>query len=165
MTDPREIEGTPERAADRGRAEDLGFSMDSRPSLGDAGVVRGLVSQFASAVVEIRKRYNKDELTAQEAVEAVRDLSKEYGNIAMGRDKRYFALPWNSPERLGRTIKLVVPAVDGVTDPGELLFLNLGTSLSSLAAAHEDGRVTDADGERMTKDMLEDAAALILGVR
>ena len=83
----------------------------------------------------------------------------------MGRDKDYFALPWNCDTRLGRRIKLVVPAVEGVNDPGELLFLTVGTSLSSLAASHEAGRVTDEDAEHHTQEMLEDTANLILGLR
>lgn len=165
MTDKREIEGSPERAADRGREEDLGFSMDPRPSLGDADVVRGLVSKFGSDVVAVRRGYLEDTLTAKEAQARIRDLAREYGGIVMGRDESYFALPWNNEARLGRRIKLVVPAVEGVEDPGELLFLTIGTSLSSLAASHEAGRVTDKDAESHTKAMLEDTANLILGLR
>lgn len=165
MTDPREIEGSPERAADRGRAEDLGFSMDPRPSLGNVDVVRGLMSEFGAAIVDVRKSYNLDKLTGEQAQQRVRELAGEYGNIIMGRDNRYFALPWNDPDRLGRRIKMVVPAVAGVADPGELLFLTIGTSLMAIAAAHEGGRLTDEDGERHTKEMLEDAANLILGTR
>lgn len=165
MTDKREIEGTPERAADRGREEDLGFSVDPRPSLGDAGVVRDLVSKFGADVVAVRREYLEDKLTGQEAQARVRDLARDYGAIVMGRDKDYFALPWNCDTRLGRRIKLVVPAVDGVNDPGELLFLTVGTSLSSLAASHEAGRVTDEDAEHHTQEMLDDTANLILGLR
>lgn len=165
MTDKREIEGTPERAADRGREEDLGFSVDPRPSLGDAGVVRDLVSKFGADVVAVRREYLEDKLTGQEAQARVRELARDYGAIVMGRDKDYFALPWNCDTRLGRRIKMVVPAVDGVNDPGELLFLTVGTSLSSLAASHEAGRVTDEDAEHHTQTMLEDTANLILGLR
>lgn len=165
MTDKREIEGTPERAADRGREEDLGFSMDPRPSLGDADVMRNLVSKFGADVVAVRREYLEDKLTGKEAQERVRELARDYGSIVMGRDKDYFALPWNSESRLGRRIRLVVPAIDGVNDPGELLFLTVGTSLSSLAASHEAGRVTDDDAESHTKEMLEDTANLILGLR
>lgn len=165
MTDPREIEGSPERAADRGRAEDLGFSVSSRPSLGNADVARGLVSEFASAIVAARKDYNLDKLTGEQAQARVRELAKEYGEIVMGRDARYEALPWNDPARLGRRIKLVVPAIDGVTDPGELLFLTVGTSLMTIAKAHEEERLADADAEHHVKEMLEDTANLILGLR
>lgn len=165
MTDKREIEGAPERAADRGREADLGFSMDPRPSLGNADVVRELVSKFGADVVAVRREYLEDKLTGQEAQARIRDLARDYGAIVMGRDKDYFALPWNCDTRLGRRIKLVVPAIEGVNDPGELLFLTVGTSLSSLAASHEAGRVTDDDAEHHTKEMLEDTANLILGLR
>lgn len=165
MTDKKEIEGTPERAADRGREVDLGFSTDSRPSLGNADVVRELVSKFGTDVVAIRRDYLEDKLTGQEAQARIRDVARDYGAIVMGRDADYFALPWNSDTRLGRRIKLVVPAVEGVNDPGELLFLTVGTSLASLAASHEAGRVTDKEAEHHTKDMLEDTANLILGLR
>lgn len=165
MTDPKEIEGTPERAADRGKAEDLGFSMDPRPSLGNADVVRGLVSEFGADVVDVRKRYNANSITGDQAQACVRELAKDYGDVIMGRDKEYGSLPWNDPERLGRRIRLVVPALDGIADHGELLFVTIGASLMSIAAAHESGRMTDEDGEKHTKTMLEDAANLILGLR
>jgi len=165
MTDPREIEGSPERAADRGRAEDLGFSMDPRPSLGNLNVVRGLVSQFGAEIVDVRKQYNLDKLTGEQAQARVHELAQEYGDIIMGRSKEYDALPWNDPQRLGRRIKLVVPAIPGVEDPGVLLFLTVGTSLMSLAKAHEEERLSDTDAEHHTKEMLEDTANLIAGLR
>lgn len=165
MTDPREIEGSAERAADRGRAEDLGISMDSRPSLGNAAVVRGLVSEFGAAVVDVRKQYNQDKLTGDQAQARVRDIAREYGHVIMGRDDRYAAMPWNDPGRLGVRIRKVVSEIDGIMDPGELLFTTIGTSLMAIAAAHEAGRLTDAAGELHTQEMLEDAANLILGLR
>lgn len=163
MIDPRTIEGSPERDADRGN--DFGFSMDPRPSLGDSNVVRGLVSEFAAAIVDARKQYNQDKLTGDQAQAQVRELAKEYGDIVMGRDSRYFALPWNDPARLGRRIRLVTPPVDGVEDPGEQLFVTIGTSLMALAAAHEQDRVSDEDAEKHAQGMLEDTANLLVGIR
>lgn len=165
MTDRKEIEGSPERAADRGRQEDLGFPAGDVPSLGSPSVVRGLVSQFAVEVVEVRKRYNAGRLSGDDAQEHIRDLAVEYGNIVMGRDSRYAPLPWNDPARLGRRIKLVVPPTDGVEDPGELLFLTVGLSLVELAASHEEGRTDDAQAKQAAGTMLDDTAQLILGVR
>lgn len=163
MTDKRSVEGSAERAADRGN--DFGFSMDSRPSLGNADVVRGLMTEFGSDIVNVRIQYNSDKLDGEQAQARVRDLAASYGKIVMGQDDRYDAMPWNSPEHLGRRIKLVTAEVDGVSGPGELLFLTIGSSLMDLAAAHEAGRVSDSEAERHTKDMLEDTANLILGTR
>jgi len=72
MIDPREIEGSPERAADRGREEDLGFLVSDRPSLGNPDVVRGLVSEFASSIVDVRKRYNQGKLSGEDAKDEIR---------------------------------------------------------------------------------------------
>ena len=165
MIDPREIEGSPERAADRGREEDLGFRVSDRPSLGDAAVVEGLVREFAAAVVSVRRQYNEDKLGGDEAAAAVRDLAREYGRISMGADDRYEPTPWNNQDRLGRRIGLVVPAIDGVPDPGELLFLTIGSSLIDLAVAHESGRLTDDDAKSQSQEMLADTINLLLGLR
>jgi hypothetical protein len=166
MQDPKEIEGTPERAADRGREEDLGFpSPGAMPSLGNPAVVRAMVSEFAGAVVGVRRLYNEDKLTGDQSLAQIHDLATEYGGVVMGRDARYQSLPWNSLESLGRRIKLVVAAVDGVTDPGELLFLTVGMSLVEIAQAHEDGRMSDDDAKSKVQAMLEDTANLIMGLR
>lgn len=165
MTDEKEIEGSAARAADRGREVDLGFSMDPRPSLGNQDVVRELMSKFGADVVDVRRDYLEDKITGPESQQRIRDLARDYGAIVMGRDDDYFSLPWNSESRLGRRIKLAVPAIEGISDPGELLFLTVGTSLASLAAAHENNRVSDAEAENHTQTMLGDAADLILGLR
>lgn len=165
MPDPREIEGSAERAADRGREEDLGFTVSGRPSLGNPDVVRGLVSEFAASVVGARRGYNEDRLSGEQAQAALRDLAVEFGRIIMGFDGRYQALPWHDPLRLGRRISLVVPAIEGIADPGVLLFVTVGTSLVEIAAAHEDGRITDEDAKAKAQEMLEDTINLILGVR
>lgn len=165
MPDPREIEGSAERAADRGREEDLGFTVTARPSLGDPDVVRWLAAEFAASVVGVRRRYNEDRLSGEQAQAELRDLAAEYGRVIMGFDSRYQALPWHDPRRLGRRIGLVVPAIDGVSDPGLLLFLTVGASLIEIAVAHEDGRITDDDAKAQAETMLSDTVDLILGVR
>lgn len=164
--DPKQIEGSAERAADRGREEDLGFTPPGPlPSLGDLGVVSGLVSEFASEVVAARRAYNEDKLTDQQALARIHDLAREYGAIVVGADDRYQSLPWNSVQRLGRRIQRVVPAIDGVTDPGELLFLTIGSSLIDLAAEHEEDRMSDEDVKAKVDEMLVDTVDLIMGVR
>lgn len=162
--DEKEIEGSAARAADRGKAEDLGFQVSDKPSLGNPDVVRALVSEFAASVVAIRGEWLRAGGGGKPS-DRVRELAQEYGRAIMGHDDRYAVLPWNNPDRLGRRIRLVVPEEPGVSDPGELLFLTVGASLLEISAAHEAGRLPDADAERHTKAMLEDTANLILGVR
>jgi hypothetical protein len=164
--EPKEIEGSPERAADRGREEDLGIVLPgTRPSLGDPEVVRSLVAEFAQQVVGVRKGYNADKLNETEALDAIHDLAVEYGRVVMGADESYMPLPWHDPSRLGRRIRLVVPAEDGVEDPGQLLFAAIASSLIDLAVQHEDGNMSDDDVKAKVDEMLTDTVNLILGVR
>ena len=164
--DPKQVEGSPERAADRGAEEDLGFvAPGATPSLADPSVVDGLVREFATRVVDVRKAYNSDKLSSEQAQQQVRELAREYGEVVMGRDARYQALPWHNPGSLGRRILRVVPAAEGVEDPGELLFLTVGSSLVNLAAAHEEGRMSDEDVQAKMGEMLTDTAHLIAGLR
>lgn len=161
--DKKEIEGTTERAADRGRAEDLGFVVTDKPSLGNPEVALALVSEFAAQVVAVRGQYLTGKSKDPKA--EITELAAEYGDIIMGRDERYHALPWHNPSRLGRRIGLVIPLEDGAGDPGVQLFTKVAASLMELAVAHEGGRVSDADGEAATTAMLQDVAGLITGVR
>lgn len=166
MSDTPEIpEDSPQRAADRGREADLGIAVDKRPSLGNPGVVRGLLSEFAASLVAIRKLYVTEAIAADDAKARVAESAREYGGVVMGRDPRYAALPWNDPTRLGRRIRLLVPDADGIDDPGELLFLAVAASLVELFAAHEAGDVSDSQAEKAVGDALSDTADLILGVR
>src|SRR3546814_5441525 len=127
--DKREIEGSPERAADRGRQEDLGWPEGARPYLGDPAVVRGLVQDFATEIIGIRADYNADKLTGEQAQERIRAAAARWGGIFMGRGgEDWSALPWNSPDRIGRRIGLAV-GLEGDADPGEALFLELARSL------------------------------------
>lgn len=162
--DEKGIEGSAARAADRGKAEDLGFVVSDKPSLGNPDVVRALVSEFAAAVVGVRGAWARADGGGSPVVQ-IRELAREYGRIIMGHDDRYASLPWNNPDRLGRRIRLVCPTEPDAADPGELLFVTVASSLMEIAAANEQGRLTDTDGEMHTKAMLEDAANLILGVR
>jgi len=163
--DKREIEGSPERAADRGRAEDLGWPAGDRPSLGNPDVVIGLVRAFGAAVVDVRKRYNLDELTHDGALAAIDKLSGQYGDIAMGRDPAYEALPWNSPEQLGANIHKRLPEANEDPDPGKALFLALARSLLDVAVAHEDGDMKDGEAQGHIEAAISSIANLIVGVR
>ncbi len=159
----REIEGSPERAADRGRGEDLGFPTgDVRPSLGDPDVVRGLVQDFGQAVVGVRADYNGGKLTGEQAQDSIKKLAQAYGDKFMGRDARFAALPWNSPEHLGQRIKHAVPDT-GDTDPGAALFLALAASLIDVAIQYENQKLSDPAAKAHVQDAISSVSTLLLG--
>lgn len=162
--DKREIEGSPERAADRGRGEDLGFPTgDARPSLGDPDVVRGLVQDFGTAVVGVRADYNGGKLTGEQAQAKLKDLARAYGDKFMGRDTRFAALPWNAPQYLGARIKQALPNGGDDPDPGVALFLALGTALIEAAVEHENNRISDEAAKNIVQGDIASVTALLLG--
>lgn len=160
--DKRTIEGSPERAADRGRAEDLGLDMGSRPSLGDPAVIRGLVQDFATEVIGARTDYNADKISGVQAKQRIQDAVGKYGGIVMGRSADFSALPWNSPGQLGQRIGDQVPVAAG-GDPGEVLFLELARSITDIAVEHENGRLSDPAARGHLTEALDSVAGLLLG--
>lgn len=160
--DPRSVGGSPERAADRGRAEDLGFDMGRPPSLGDPAVVRGLVQDFATEVIAARADYNADKLSGEQAKQRIQDAVSRYGAIVMGRGEGFSPLPWNSPDRLGQRIRLVVDVAEGA-DPGEALFLEMARSITDIAVEHENGRFSDAVAKEHLTTGLDSVAEVLLG--
>lgn len=164
MSDLVEKEGTPDRAADRGRDE-LCISDSALPSLGDPVVVTKLVNDFVTLVIGIRGRFIKDEISGEQSIADIRRAAKAYGDIVMGRDANYAALPWNDPRRLGRRIELVVTPEKEITDPGELLFVELASSVCAMGDASASDRLSDADGEAKMGIMINDVIGLIMGWR
>ncbi|EAO0118508.1 hypothetical protein EU642_21900 [Salmonella enterica] len=159
------VEGSAARIADRGR-DQLGFDEggDDRPNLGNPSDVADLVADFCLEVIQTRNQYLNDELGAEDAKDAIRVASRIYGRIIMGQDKHYRHNVWHSPDRLGARIPKVVQPIEGVTHAGELLFVTLAASLSSLSVAVEAGRITDAAARQHIIDLQRQAGDLIVGV-
>jgi len=123
-----------------------------------------LQRDFGAAVVDVRRRYNLDELTSDGALAAIDKLAHQYGDIVMGRDKAYDALPWNSPEHLGARIHARLPEAGEDPDPGKALFLALARSLLDVAMAHEDGKLKDGEAQGHVEAAISSVADLVLGV-
>lgn len=155
------VEGSAARAADRG-GDQLGFPDEKKPLLGSVPVIKNLVKEFGAGIVDIRKNYNLDKLTSAESTDAITALSKEYGNIIMGRDDRYFGSSFYDPGWLGKIITKRIPVVDGVTDAGELLFLTFATSLMVTASKLESESITDNEAEALVKHLSQEMFELLL---
>lgn len=134
------VEGSAARAADRG-ADQFGDDIlgGVTPLLSNAAVMLGLVREFASSVIDVRKKYHTDELTAADSFKQVHQLAVEYSDIIMGRDKRYQSSDFYSIEQLGDLINKRVPADESVSDPGELFFLAVASALLMCAIDLEQG--------------------------
>ncbi|ECB1886274.1 hypothetical protein EVG80_15625 [Salmonella enterica subsp. enterica serovar Mississippi] len=159
------VEGSAARIADRGR-DQLGFDDggSALPNLGNPDDVADLVADFCLEIIGVRNQYLHDEITAVDAKNAIRVAARVYGRIILGQDKHYAVNAWHSPARLGQRIPKVVQPVEGIDHPGELLFVTLGASISSLSVALEAGRITDAVAKQQLISLQQQAGELIVGV-
>lgn len=165
MADPREIEGSKARAADRGKPEGMDQFLDQRPALGSMEVVEDLVRQYLGELTANRVRYHKDEITPEQAVAAASDLAKKYAGIFMGRDSAYFALPWNSPEQLGADLAQRFAEPPQPDEAVEVFLTMVAADLMAILVEHEDEKIDDEAAQFRIGVLVEDAAHALLGLQ
>lgn len=162
MADQRTVEGSKERAAERG-APDLGLveaARDADRSLGNPAVVERLVQGFCHRVVEILSWRRTGQIDADEMVEQLRGECERVGGQFVGAGPEGGAyLPvagWNTRHALGMTIMVLLGGErvvrSGASNAGAALFEWLAEQLGDayLSMAQEDAEAPDVDavGER-----------------
>lgn len=171
MTDPRTVEGSKERAAERG-APDRALVEAARTagdSLGNPAVVERLVQGFCHRVVEICKWRRNGDIDADEMTRQIRGESGRVGAIFMGGESPYAAVHgWNSPRGVGMAITVLLggEAVRAAESPAAALFEWLAAQLMSayLAMAAEGAADVDAVGAR-AQASITSVIDTLLGVR
>lgn len=127
MTDPRTVEGSKERAADRG-APDRALVEAARTvgdSLGNPAVVERLVQGSCHRLLEFFKWRRTGQIDADELVSQIRGECTSMGAIFMGGESPYAAVPgWNSSRGLGMAITVLLggEAVRAAESPAAALF-------------------------------------------
>ena len=132
--DPTTIEGSPERAADRGAADPallaLAESLDR--NLGSPEVVEKLVQAFANAVLEPCSARAAGTLSADQLQSLVEQYAGRFGAIFMGEDESFVPVPvWNGPRGLGFRIIVLLgrAATEEAGGEGAALFMWLGAQV------------------------------------
>lgn len=160
------IEGSAERAADRGQAlglEDFTINIAAGGSLGNPDDVERIVREFCSGVVDVRKRWNEG-ATEEASTSALTDLVERFALIFNGRDTAYTASPWNSPAMLGRSLNRRL-ALDGPEEAAAgALFWHLANQMLETASGMETGELAD-DVAKFRADVdIETAVYMLMGL-
>lgn len=157
--------------AEKRRAEDKGgpFSGFDVPSPGkgplltDPSIIEGLVRQFLSEVLDIRKAYNGGQIEGPECPALIKAAAARYANIFAGGDETYSFTNWNSQERLGAFLAGILDV-----DAGEAMlafFLRVASDFITHAVVpFEDDKI---DMETTTFRMevtIEDATFALRGL-
>lgn len=164
MVDKVQIEGSAERAADRGQNmfADLGVG----DLLNSTEVVEGLVRQFLGELVDIRKGYNADTLESDRAITKVMAAANRYADVFMGKDSAYTTLPWNTPEQLGAHLKAVL-GTDSEPEGAALdYFLRVASDFTTeVLQPFEDDAIAEDVMRFRTDALVDDATHALLGLR
>lgn len=155
MTDPRTVEGSKERAADRGAPDRalVDAARTAGDSLGNPAVVERLVQGFCHRIIEICKWRRDGDVDADEMTRQIYGECERVGAIFMGGESPYTAVPgWNTPRGLGMAITVLLggEAVRAAESPAAALFRWLAAQLMAAYQAMTAEGAADVDevGER-----------------
>lgn len=162
MTDRRTIEGTKERAADRGW---MGLDVPEGELLTSPTVAESLVREFLGKVIELRAAYNGDKITGEQALEKVKEHAQSFANIFMGKTSGYAKTEWNAPERLGAHLAAAIDDDEAEDTAAYAYFLHLATSLTeNTIIPHENDELDEDDARFRIEAQVDDALILLLGL-
>ena len=136
-----------------------------KPSLGDLHTVSWIVRHFAKFVFDRRAAFLAGEPGAEDPLPAIEAEARLLGDIILGRDDRFDAQPWNTPNRLGNVLKVLLPEEDEhYGDPGAALFMWVAYQLSEMSHVIEQGG-SESETRTAIDDMLNDVTARLLGIK
>lgn len=153
-----------QRASERGAAE-LGLDIPEGDGLflTDKGVVEGMVRQFLSDVLDVRKAYNGGAISGEASSAKIRELADNYTNIFSGNDTNYSFTDWNSNEQLGEFLSGVmgVPRDEAI----KAFFLRLAADFIEAAVVpFEDDKIDMEEAAFRMDASTEDATFALLGL-
>jgi hypothetical protein len=87
------------------------------------------------------------------------------GDIFLGRDARFDAQPWNTDNRLGMVLRVLLPEeTKDYGDPGSGLFMWLALQALNTAAFIEQGG-DEAEARERLDGIADDVTARLLGIK
>jgi|694.fasta_scaffold72758_2 hypothetical protein len=159
-----DIEGSPERARDRGR---LGFDLPEGEGglLTDPVIVESQVRAFLAEVLDVRKGYNGGTIRGEDASGLIRAIAKRYADRFMGIAADGFSFTdWNSPEQLGQYLqRQLIGVVE--EQAAEAFFLRLASDfIEHIVVPHEEDKITEDAVTFRFDAAVEDATFALRGL-
>lgn len=135
-----------------------------KPSLGVLLVVSHLVREFVKYVLDTRAAWHRGENDARDPLGRIEAEARLLGDIFLGRDDRFDAQPWNTPNRLGNVLKVMLPEeTKHYGDPGAALFMWLALQALSAAEFIEQGGSEHQARQRLDP-IVDDVTQRLLGM-
>lgn len=162
-----EIEGTEERARDRGEDTLFApfFSAKQQDFLTDPDVAYAVVSSFLSEVLEVDVRHEKDEIDDIAARDAVVKICDRYAAIFMGQSEDYAPTIWNRPEGLGLYLVKVVGVPESKENAVRAVLLRAAASfLNDVVAPFASDEIDEEAAKFRIAAAKEDLVTVLLGL-
>jgi hypothetical protein len=158
------IEGSAERAADRGR-DFFDPISGSKPFLGSPDVLDALVRSFLGKLVDIRIAYNSDQIEGTEASKQIAALCESHAATVTGRNADYEAAKWNSDEQLGAFLAAMFTDVAADRGAHTFFYKLAGDFITGVIIPAENEELTDESGSFRTDVLVEEAVAALQGLQ
>lgn len=164
MVDKVSIEGSKERAADRG--QDLLFeALPSGASLASMEIVEHVVRQYLGELLDIRMDYHADKIDGDSAVQAIDKAATQYADMFMGKSSDFPGTNWNTPEGLGTYLLAVLDTDSKPEDSARDLFLRIASDFSkAVILPNEEDELDEEEATFRTDAIVEDAVHALLGL-
>lgn len=158
------IEGSRERALDRGSIGFFDLPDGEGPLLTNPVVVESQVRDFFTEVLDVRRRYNDGAVQGADASKVIEALAKRYAAVFMGRDPKNFSfMRWNSEEQLGAFLSQVLNGVPA-EQAAEAFFLKLAAEFIVHAVVpFENDQIGEEPVRFLMEAAIEDATFALLG--
>jgi hypothetical protein len=135
-----------------------------KPSLGDLHTVSWLVRNFAKFCIGKYSDFRAGK-GPRDPMPEISAEAKLLGDIFQGRDDRFDAQPWNSPNRLGNVMRVLMPEETiAFGDPGTGFFMWVAAQTMSMTQSMNEGH-PEADIKARMDEMMDDVTARLLGIK
>ena len=164
MADKVEIEGTPEREADRGRVMDHAGMAVGENSLGNPETAKQLIYGFLSAVNDTNTAFIAGKIDGAAAQEQVVRLADNLADTFLGKNAAYQGDAWFSDDGLGAAM---ASAAGSGFDPGQAtaaFALGLADQLLALGSRFQADEVTEDDIQFQIDAIAENGLQGFLGL-
>jgi hypothetical protein len=165
--DPVEIEGTPERAADRGLPDGFGFfasDIGDKNYLGSPEVVGDIVRTYCQDALALRVKAGRGEMLPNDALEGLHALAERTAAIFTNPGDAYRSMLFNSVDGVGEFVKAALQLDASAEDAVKTLFLNTSNQIFETHAQYLAGTVGDDDVRFQLDAAVEDATRMLLGL-
>jgi hypothetical protein len=80
-----------------------------KPSLNNLSAVSQIVREYVKDVLNVRAEFNLGQGGAGLPLAKIETAASRMGKVFLGRDNRFDAQPWNTPNRIGMTLAMLFP--------------------------------------------------------